>query len=477
MKHIFEYLSIAFVVAITISCAKEIQNVGHDGCVTTVQVPEGKVFKTFRVTNEATKGDIIGSTLKWEVGDSIAIFDNINPKDTNKFKITLIEGNAIEIEGTVSETATKFKAVYPYKAFVNNEVGDSIKVTISGYQYIPAGKQVDPRYLVAVASSSGMDFTFRNVFSLARFKISKEEISAVKFFGAKGNAIVRAGTAELVKAADYNPIIVKPAEGEYFAPGEYYAVVLPCTMEGLDVVCTEGESKLTWKQNTTETLNFKRNSGCDFGKIDNGNQLVAKWIFRKPYNTDVSTNFAGNKKQGPGYSTNAEGKEAYVSSDFAGKGKIRYYGAASMPYTRKTETSATSLYSLTAGGYNSSGSSYGAYQGDYWDFSVKKEIPEGSKVHIWFKTNTSSGPKHWQVQYSQDGTNWTIGETLNVPTTGDFNCTVDKTWEITKTIPGDDYVSLFRFMKVTEDKGWPRILDNPEPGGFDWSPFIEIIED
>lgn len=478
MKTKFKYFAAAFAIVAAASCAKENVNVQE---YPTVEA--GKVFRSFTGISETTKGDLNGLVPTWIVGDSLKIFDNINPTVANKFFVTKVDGNNVTFEGPVSEGAQSFKAIYPYYAGANwtsdkeekpidQPDGDLLKLNVTGYQYISAGSTIDPAVLASVATSDGGNFVFKNVVSLIKFNISENNVKEVKFCAPKGALTVVASTGEVSSQASMGEVLVRPANGEtYFATGDYCAAIAPCKTNGITIACKVG-SGLRWKQDSTSVIDFSRNTVNKIGTVDNGKELIAKWMFGKLYSKTNSDNFKNTKTKEIGYGKNAGGKESYVYSEFAGSGKIRYYQSTKSECSRKVEddpsSGASSKYSLSAGA---------AQKDDYWDFSIKKALPAGTKLHIWFKANTSSGPKNWKVKYSQDGEAWIEeGTPESIPTTGNFDKVIERTWTLTKAIDGSKYVSLFRLV-ATENKGWPRILSTPEDAGFDIAPYIEIVEE
>ena len=171
MKNYIKFLFAAIIAASLAGC--DIQGVDD------VDVNGNGNGITFTASLEAsaTRTQINGGKVTWEVGDKIAVTDG-----TTKEVITLADANITDdgakatfTTTTLSNTATYFYAVYPEACFYapstdvvkadENAMAD-IKVHLYAYQYIDKQKAA-----VAVCENTGSrTFSFKNVSTLFKFE-------------------------------------------------------------------------------------------------------------------------------------------------------------------------------------------------------------------------------------------------------------------------------------------------------------------
>ena len=216
----------AAVVPLAYSC-----NVGMDlDDVVPDWPPAGKVQACFNASVQGpdTKATLDFPSVLWEDNDEIAVFDG---SSRNIFSIPEGEnnGSTAKFSGCVTSGSTEFYAVYPASAGLGLESG-SLTVHVPSVQNIPSGACVDPSALVSVCSEADGALFFRQVTALLRMEITSSDVQQIRIQGASIAGTAKVGAdGTLASVVDGSDELVLSPEGECFAPGVYFAAVLPGT--------------------------------------------------------------------------------------------------------------------------------------------------------------------------------------------------------------------------------------------------------
>lgn len=268
-------LHIALAVAATAfatSCVKELVE------ETTSTENTGKVEVTgqvFEGVMEDTKSVIEGQTPTWVEGDAISIFGS---NQEQGLECTYLGENKFQSKESAVVEGPYF-AIYPHKEghTVNQETG-VFTATVPSEQIITAGHNVGAGALVAVAASESTELYFRNAVGLVRLENKREDIVSIKIESTTSGQVIAGEftmsldgeTPTVTPVADKGAtsITLKPAEENgTLAAGEYYATLLPCSIDGLKVTFTRknGEKTETATVTKTKATTIPRNGGANLG--------------------------------------------------------------------------------------------------------------------------------------------------------------------------------------------------------------------
>ena len=279
MKKDILYWSIIALTLCFFSCSKEEQD-GQE------QVPQksGKIAVQLGAVSESSS-DIktsitAGMTVEWLDSDQIAVFDGTSK---NTFSIKTNSGTSAVFTGIVDEEATSLYAAYP-ASLATQLSGETITTAIPTEQVVPTGKNVGNGALVAVAKENSGSLAFKNAVSLFKFTINDSDITSVSINAIGGEAL--SGTVEVTVSATpscsvvsgISTVTVLPENGT-FAPGTYYAAVIPGTFsKGLAVILTHsGDSKGGMKQSSA-SASVVRNDGKDLGTLKSSDMIWGTYI-------------------------------------------------------------------------------------------------------------------------------------------------------------------------------------------------------
>ena len=211
--------------------------------------------------------------LLWEDTDRIAVFDGFS-----KYGFSIPEGgnhgSSATFRGEVSSSGGELYAVYPEEAGLGLESG-RLTVRVPAAQTVPEGRTADPKALVAVGKADGTSLRFKNVPALLKVSIASSDISSVIICGSSiaGTAVVSPDgtTGSVSEGADRIELL---PEGGVFAPGSYYAALLPGTTpsNGFSITLVRSDGLSATRTASREVV-FRRNKGLDAGSIES----VAKW--------------------------------------------------------------------------------------------------------------------------------------------------------------------------------------------------------
>ncbi|MBO4670237.1 MAG: hypothetical protein J5640_00115 [Bacteroidales bacterium] len=213
----------------------------------------------------AGKSTLDFPSVLWEDSDRIAVFDGYG-----KNVFTIPEGGnrgkSATFKGEVHEGAAELYAASPADAALECASG-AITVQVPSVQRIGTGRCIAPEALVCVAKAEGGSLQFRNVISLVRVTVSRTDITAVILKGTNlsGSAVVAPdGTLSGVKSGAAEVQLLP--EGETFAPGTYYAAVLPgATPAGGFSLSLVRSDALSGTRTASGQTVFQRGKGLDAG--------------------------------------------------------------------------------------------------------------------------------------------------------------------------------------------------------------------
>lgn len=173
-------------------------------------------------------------SVSWVAGDEISVFgETVN----NEFTLDSINGEG-KAKFSGSASGSEFYALYPYDSEASITAGGVITTSLPCDQTGVAGTFA-PGLNKSVAHTDDGTLVMKNVFGLIRFTLTRSDITSVTI-SSNGNEFMT-GKVEItldgsgipscsvVKGTRY--VTVHPS-GSTFAPGTYYAVVLPGTYAG-----------------------------------------------------------------------------------------------------------------------------------------------------------------------------------------------------------------------------------------------------
>lgn len=239
---------------LAVSCAKEVpsQDENPGSGLTTV---------SFTASSAATKTSLgtDGLSVEWKATDKISVFDDSSAAG-NEFT-TAGSGSEVVFSGEIGVSATEYYGLYPYDAnAVWDNSGKVITTTLSHKQVCAPGTFPDATVISAAKAVDGEMF-FTNICSLVKFEITSSDIKEViikannaeKIAGKLSIEFDAAGVPSykaLEMGEQWSKIQVKPESGDVFAPGTYYAVLLPSQLkQGLSINVIKTDNKVYSKFN------------------------------------------------------------------------------------------------------------------------------------------------------------------------------------------------------------------------------------
>lgn len=295
MKKIFSYFFVAVLALMTISCSQgfEEQDIMPD-------VSENLVTMTITVEGEATRTFVgqDGKSICWHEEDKIAIFEGTSSSNKTIREFTVVPGSVngkrATFVGEVSESATKFFAIYPYEAVVERSGGTYFNVDMPAVQQLKDGNNVADGAIVSIAyfTNTETSFSFNTAVGFLQLNLTFDDITSVEV---SGNEIAgrtkfskSSSTTALPKVNDVlsveNTVTLLP-EGEVFTPGTYYVALLPgTTPAGEFSIDFKRKSGTTTLYVSSKEITVERNKGfkttdknwekADFGKISDAQTFV-----------------------------------------------------------------------------------------------------------------------------------------------------------------------------------------------------------
>ena len=151
-------------------------------------------------SDSETKVTLDGKSVLWAAGDQIKVFDGTSTP-LSPFTVTSGEGTtSASFSGSVADpSANKYYALYPYQEAATFTSGN---ITIGKNDYtsyltvdLPEEQQavdgsVDPKAFLALAVSDGNgDFSFKNLNSLVKFRLSESDITKLESISISSNSL------------------------------------------------------------------------------------------------------------------------------------------------------------------------------------------------------------------------------------------------------------------------------------------------
>jgi len=170
------------------------------------------------------------ASVEWLAGDKVGIFatgGNYLYKASAAGKSTTLVP-----DGQQAGEAEVYYALYPYNETATVS-GNVISTTLPAEQ---TGVKGSFTTHLAVASSTGTTMTFMNVCGLVKVNIASDNVTSIEFKG--NNDEIVAGPVNITVSEGeptYAPaegstataVVITPASGQVFEPGDYYFAVLP----------------------------------------------------------------------------------------------------------------------------------------------------------------------------------------------------------------------------------------------------------
>ena len=270
-------------------------------------------------TDDGCKTILDFPSVKWEDSDAIAVFDGVS---RNIFTIPAggNSGTSARFEGEVAEGAKVLYAAYPAAAAETCSDG-AITLSVPREQRLSGTAVAASGALASVAVADGGSLIFRNVTSLVKINITSEDICSilVRAPGISGKVQVNADGTIVSKPDPCGEVLLLPA-GDCFAPGSYYAALLPgtCAAGEFKVSLVRSDAMSCTRTNRVQTV-LKRNGAADAGDPAQG----ATWervIFTRDqlfaWNT-LRTPLDGTEQVSLGADIDME-MQAWTPRDFAG---------------------------------------------------------------------------------------------------------------------------------------------------------------
>ena len=261
----FRILTAVLSIALAFSCQKDI-------------IPE---TQTARETESATietgvltKTSLSGKEVHWTSDDLIAVFDDLDGKNT--FTITQTSGSYAQFAGSVTRGTTQIYAVYPENLAVSAS-GSTVKVNIPANQTSKAGSFAEEHNIsvAKAAKTPGVkaigDVTFNNVCSYLKFTVpsSVKDVKTVKFETSKaiaGEATVDASSDAPVAVVSDKGSKSVTMSGSYSAGSEFLFVLAPGTIDGFTVTVTTATA--TWSVTKDMKVTFEAGKYRNLGVLD-----------------------------------------------------------------------------------------------------------------------------------------------------------------------------------------------------------------
>ena len=261
-----KYLYIMMVGAITLSCVKEMgdQNPSEE-------ITGNRQEMTFSAGNNNLTKTALGenNAVLWSAEDALSVLDA--QCENNKFSQSSLADDLLSATFTgVAATSENYYAVYPYRE--GNAISSEgvIETYLSPDQFAVAGG-FGLKANLALGVSSGNNFHMTQAGAFLKFSFTGcENVTSICFKTNGGEKISGGVTATYADGqfttvskndgSSLDEVTLYPKAGQqYIAPGTYYVVMLPATLDsGIQILFTEknGEEEkvISAKLNTSFTL-------------------------------------------------------------------------------------------------------------------------------------------------------------------------------------------------------------------------------
>ena len=329
MKKIAYILSVALAAA---ACAKT-ENPANNN---ETQKPTSEVvFSAVFGDAPVVKSELSGTSVLWKEGDEISIIWN-GGKTTSQADAAGAQANF----PAIVNPAPEYFAVYPASSEVSLNEG-ALTVGIPAEQN---GKFEDAN--IAIARTTERDLVFKNLCALGKFTLERNDIAKVEFTGNSGQTL--AGNVTLSFDANGIPsiestdspadaIVLTPASGDAFAPGNYYFSTIPITLEdGVSFTLTTKSGNIIFGKASGNTTELSRSEALYFGALDNisnADALRLRFIFGpeigKKEELDPDDNWGSKTKAelkaGVNYTYTLDGEPYnFFARDISGNGKFAW---------------------------------------------------------------------------------------------------------------------------------------------------------
>lgn len=181
-------------------------------------------------SNISSRTFLDGSTVKWDEGDSISVFDG---KGNNLF--TASSGGASAVFYGSAAISGEYYAAYPYDKTATMSEG-TISMSVPVIQR-PVLEGFAHRANLAVAKAEGQYLQMMNVCGYIKFSLSSSDINKIEIIASGGEKIAGPVSVSLkdgipMAEAEENAVSMMTLlpESDGFAPGNYYAVLRPCSL-------------------------------------------------------------------------------------------------------------------------------------------------------------------------------------------------------------------------------------------------------
>ena len=220
MKNFKIYLVTAVMALLAAGCTKEVEN--H------IPASDDVVFQASlsEDTKAALKPGATASKVEWVAGDQVGVF-----AAGNHYQYVADESGATSSLSPVagSSTADEYYAVYPYDASAVLADG-TVTTVLPAVQTAEAGSFSAH---LAVAHSTSLSLSFKNVCGLFRVTVAEPEITKVEFMGNAGETVAGKVKVTVADQPSWVPVegsttvTLAAAEGETLMETDYYMAVLP----------------------------------------------------------------------------------------------------------------------------------------------------------------------------------------------------------------------------------------------------------
>ena len=286
MKHFFFYALALLLVA---GCAYDIasneaETAGDDSTMTVIRARFDQADTKSRL--DMNKAGTYAKVL-WTAGDAISVITN----NSYYKEFTTADDGVAEADFSCSgwnpSSASQFFGFYPasrFKGYYNGGLGvylPSVQNAVAG------GVEEGMNMAFAVTSSLADGLTFKNFFSLVKFRLSGDvvsSLSSIKFVGNTELAgdIVAKNVASGEPTYDFNaymgetrqesPTNVIELRGSFTAGTDYYMIMFPGTTDGFSMIFQNAKGEYVIKE-SSKMLTLTRSHIVDFGTINVGSSF------------------------------------------------------------------------------------------------------------------------------------------------------------------------------------------------------------
>ena len=301
MKKVLLFAALALV---ALGCAREMVEITPEDSAPEEALPQvaiihagfentaGPETKTSISMNEDGKG----AKVLWTKGDAIKVLGVLSDGSyySNSFTTEVGGGTSTDFEcsdWSPSSEVVRYYALYPLASFHGFKGTVGLGIRIPGTQTaVPNGMVEGLNLSYASAASMADDFTFRNIPSLIKFKLSGDivgDLESIKFV----TKTVIAGKGVLTDLDADEPTysfnsyfgnldeplsstvtLNKPSDGKFEAGVDYFIAVFPGVTEGFSMIFTNSKEEYVVKT-SSKTMSMERSMIADLGTISLGSKF------------------------------------------------------------------------------------------------------------------------------------------------------------------------------------------------------------